>query len=637
MKNKGFLAKIIALTLTVCTLFACVAFLVSCDKDEVKAKTVEDIFKSTQSNPEFSGVKREFTLDTGWTVYTTSVAPKSTQAVNANSDVGYITSLDAFVVSNGDVLSIVKCGDTKEYFDGGMKGMILPASLGISALRVKDGLIACKFNDYTAGVFDSNGRTVISRTKINWSSNSGANIDTILKILDSGLIAVNSAYDRNGTSGYTSIYRPSVNGELSQRGTLVAKLENAKGTLTDVKGFDGKYVTITGNTAGDYIFAVPNSVSGEVAPTLATMNGTVADNDKDDYYGEITYMGGGKFFIHQDWTVAKDEEYTYYDGFDYYVFSRRIYTPDNDKSSEYTKNSDKVFIYLENNYYDGDKAGIATSQYLKDGFTYASYGLTIKDKIGTYDQFILDENFNVVMSLTGNYGITIKDQKKEKVGYYDLIMQCVDGYYYNPVLPSEFNVYDKDGNKIGHNTRNDIQQQELSNGMFVVAINDPDDTSSNPEKLYGAFNLRGEVVVPFEYLSLSAFRGSYTVGKAKNENGVATWYIVGSDGNKIPQMTDGSTPLTKDEIATDSNGNFIYKIGCYMYKVDSGEKDSNKKTIYKYGIKNFNPNVNKNIVMNATMSAGSVLYAPTSSPSNVFVFDKVTVGNNVSYTVYRLI
>ncbi|HBP52085.1 MAG TPA: hypothetical protein DE061_02720 [Clostridiales bacterium] len=636
MKNKGFLAKIVALTLTVCTFFACVAFLVSCDKDEVKAKTVEDIFKSTKSNPEFSGVKREFTLDTGWSIYTTSTA-KNTQAVNVNSDVGYIESLDAFVVSNGDVLSIVKCGDTKEYFDGGMKGMILPASLGISALRVKDGLIACKFNDYTAGVFDSDGRTVLSRTKINWSSNSGANIDSILKILDSGLIAVNSAYDRSGTSGYTSIYRPSVNNELSQCGTLVAKLENAKGTLTDVKGFDGKYVTITGNTAGDYIFAVPSNVSGEVGTTVATANGTVADNDKDDYYGEITYMGGGKFFIHQDWTVEKDEEYTYYDGFDYYVFSRRIYTPDNDNSSEYTKNSDKVFIYLENNYYDGDKAGIATSQYLKDGFTYASYGLTIRNKIGTYDQFILDENFNVVMSLTGNYGITIKDQKKEKVGYYDLIMQCVDGYYYNPVLPSEFNVYDKDGNRIGHNSRNDIQQQELSNGIFVVAVNDPDDTSSNPEKLYGAFNLRGEVVVPFKYLSLSAFRGSYTVGKAKNEDGVATWYIVGSDGNQITQMTDGSTPLAKDEIATDSNGNFIYKIGCYMYKVDSGEKDSKNNTIYKYGIKNFNPNVNKNVVMNATMSAGSVLYAPTSSPSNVFVFDKVTVGNNVSYTVYRLI
>lgn len=94
--------------------------------------------------------------------------------------------------------------------------------------------------------------------------------------------------------------------------------------------------------------------------------------------------------------------------------------------------------------------------------------MTITNKVGTYDQFILDENLNVVMSLTGNYGITIKDQKKEKVGYLDLIMQCVDGYYYNPLLPSEFNVYDKDGNRIGHNGRNDIKQQELSNNIFVA-------------------------------------------------------------------------------------------------------------------------------------------------------------------------
>lgn len=184
--------------------------------------------------------------------------------------------------------------------------------------------------------------------------------------------------------------------------------------------------------------------------------------------------------------------------------------------------------------------------------------MTITNKVGTYDQFILDENLNVVMSLTGNYGITIKDQKKEKVGYLDLIMQCVDGYYYNPLLPSEFNVYDKDGNRIGHNGRNDIKQQELSNNIFVAAVNDPDDTSSNPDQLYGAFNLNGDVVIPFKYYTLSAFRGSYTVGQTKNDQGVKTWFIVGSDGKQITEMSDGSTPLSKDEIATDSKGNFIY-------------------------------------------------------------------------------
>ena len=632
MKNKGFFAKTIALILTVCTLFACVALLVSCNDDKPKAKTVEDIFKSTTSHAEFSGVERVFTLDTGWSVYTTS--GKSSQAANVSSDVGYIESINAFVVNKGDVLSIVKCDDEREYFTGGMKGMIFPDYLGISALRVKDGLIACKFNDNTAGVFDTSGRTVLSRARIDYSSNTAAGIDTILTILDSGLIAVNPSYDKSGVSGYTFIYRPTLSGDVDHRGALVDRVENAKGTLTNVKGFDGKYVTITGNTNGDYIFAVPSSVSGEVQNTSATENGTVADNDKDDYYGEITYMGGGKFFIHQDWTVSKDDDYTYFDGFDYYVFTRRIYTPDNDKSTEYTKNSDKVFLYMTNNYYDSAKAGIATSQYLKNGFTYASYGLTIINKIGTYDQFILDENLNIVMSLTGNYGVTIKDQKKEKVGYFDLIMQCVDGYYYNPVLPSEFNVYDKNGTCVGHNERNDIQQQELSNNMFIVAVNDPDDNSSNPDKLYGAFNLKGEVAIPFEYYTLSAFRGAYTIGKAKNEDGVSTWYIVGSDGKRVSEMSDGSTPLA-DMAETSTKGNYIYKIGCYMFKITVKGEDG--KDVVKYGIKNFNPNVNKNIVMNATMSAGSVLYAPSSSPSNVFVFDKVTVGSNVSYTVYRLV
>ncbi len=46
MKNKGFFAKFIAITLAVCTLFACVAIFAACNKDEIKAKSVEDIFKS---------------------------------------------------------------------------------------------------------------------------------------------------------------------------------------------------------------------------------------------------------------------------------------------------------------------------------------------------------------------------------------------------------------------------------------------------------------------------------------------------------------------------------------------------------------------------------------------------------------
>lgn len=627
--NKKIFARIISFTLVVSVLLASCLALFACDKN--KPKTVEDIFKSTSSKSEFSGYKLEISLPAGWSVYTSS----GKQTANS-SDVGYIESINAFVVEKGGVLSLVKMNDEKIYFDGGIKGMIIPDWIGVSALRVKDGLIVCKFASGEAGVLNQNGETVLSRTKIGANDDSSrslvnVNIDNAVKVLDGGLVAVAAQYDTQGKTGYTSIYRPTTSGELNERGSLVCRVKNTDNKLSYVKGFDSKYVTVVGNKAGDEIFAIPQTANTVVPNLDSTTNGTVSTNNNKNYSSEITYIGGGRFFIHEDWTVENTEDYTYYDGFDYYVFKRRIYTPDNDASSEYTANADKVFLYLENKYYGGDKGGIDTTSYLKDGFIYASYGLTIIGKVGFYDQFILDENLNVVMSLTGNYGVTIKDQKKEKVGYFDLIMQCVDGYYYVPLHPSEVNVYDKGGNLVGHNDRSAVLQQELSNNMIVAAITDPQDSK---QTLYGAFNLYGQEVVPFEYLSLSAFRGSYTIGQKLDGEKVKKYYIVGADGKTVDRMSDGSEPL-KDMAYVKSSNEGIYKIGCYMFSVT--QKGDDGKDVTRYGIKNFNPNVQKNVVMPATMTSGCTLYAPSSSPSNVFVFDKITMGENVSYNVYRLI
>lgn len=627
--NKKIFARIISFTLVVSVLLASCLALFACDKN--KPKTVEDIFKSTSSKSEFSGYKLEISLPAGWSVYTSS----EKQTANS-SDVGYIESINAFVVQKNGALSIVKMNDEKIYFPGGIKGMIIPDEIGVSALRVKDGLIVCKFANGEAGVLNQNGETVLSRTKIGANDDSSrslvnVNIDNAVKVLDGGLVAVAAQYDIKGKTGYTSIYRPTSSGALESRGTLVCRVKNTDNKLSYVKGFDSKYVTVVGNKAGDEIFAIPQSAGDVVQNLDSTTNGTVSTNNNKNYSSEITYIGGGRFFIHEDWTVENTEDYTYYDGFDYYVFKRRIYTPDNDASSEYTANADKVFLYLENKYYGGDKGGIDTTSYLKDGFIYASYGLTIIGKVGFYDQFILDENLNVVMSLTGNYGVTIKDQKKEKVGYFDLIMQCVDGYYYVPLHPSEVNVYDKAGNLVGHNDRSAVLQQELSNNMIVAAITDPQDSK---QTLYGAFNLYGQEVVPFEYLSLSAFRGSYTIGQKLDGEKVKKYYIVGADGKTVDRMSDGSEPL-KDMAYVKSSNEGIYKIGCYMFFVT--QKGDDGKDVTRYGIKNFNPNVQKNVVMPATMTSGCTLYAPSSSPSNVFVFDKITMGADVSYNVYRLI
>lgn len=644
MIHKRFFIKIVSTLLVLAVLASCGFMLFACNKN--KTKSITDIFKNTSSAQEFSGYKYEFTLPAGWEIYTSSVSSSDSKnsASDINSDVGYIPSADAFVVSDGSGnLSIVKCSDSRIYFEGGIAGMILPQSLGISALRIKDGIVVCKFSNGEAGAFDMSGNTVISRTKIG-SSDSKAigtsiKIDSVIKILDSGLIAVNYLYDLNGVSGYTSIYRPTSTGELSSRGEIVCRVANNDNKLDYVNGFDNKYVTVVGNEVGDCIYSVPQSAGGSPKNLSGTANGTVVDTGKDDYFSEITYIGNGKFFIHEDWTVAESEDYAYYDGFDYYVFQRRIYQPDNDKSTDYTANSDKVFLYMSNNHYGSDKIGVDTSSYLKDGYTYASYGLTIINKVGFYDQFILDEDLNIVMSLTGNYGVTIKDQKKEKVGYYDLIMHAVDGYFYIPLMPSQVNIYDSRGNLVGQNTGHHVLQQELSNNIVVAKIQDPDDED---ETLYTAYNLYGKdlefklngVAINAKYTSLSSFRGSYTIGERMDDS-KKILEIIGSDGNIVSKMSDGSEPLA--DIATNSSGTAIYKIGCYMYRVDSGEKDSNNKIIYYYGVKNFNPNVEKNVVMPATMRTGCVLYAPASSSKDVFVFEKISEGSNITYAVYRLV
>lgn len=633
------LVRVLSIVIAVAMLVGCLSVFVACN--DASSYKVSDIFKSAVSAKEITSYKMEFTLPAGWSVYTSSLKSTNSQnsSANLNSDVGYIKDMDAFVVSDGNGnLSIVKCNDDRVYFDGGIKGMILPAYIGVSALRVQDGIVLCKFANGEAGAFDYNGKTILSRYKVGSGSKAipdSVTIDNAIKILDKGMIAVNYLYDNSGVSGYTSIYRTNYN--TSSAGELVCRVANASNKLSYVLGFDNQYVTVVGNSAGDCIYNIPDSPQDGVKNLKGTTNGTIVDDGQDDYYSEITYIGNGRFFIHEDWTVdGESEDYSYYNGFDYYVFDRHIYEPKTDTLTPYTANADKVFLNMSNNYYDSSKMGIDTSLYLNDGFTYASYCLTIIDKVGFYDQFILDSNLNVAMSLTGNYGVEIKDQTKDEVGYYDLIMQSVDGYYYIPYMPSQVRLYDEGGNLVGQNKGHKILRQELNNNVVVAQIQDPDDED---KVLYGAYDLKGNDIISFEYTSLSAFRGAYTIGERyvvnDKGNSVKTLEIIGSDGMVITEMSDGSKPLT--DIATTSKGTSIYKIGCYMYKVDSGEKDDNNKTIYYYGIKNFNPNVEKNIVMNATMKAGCVLYAPESSPRDIFVFELISNSGVDTYTVYRLV
>ena len=635
MKNT-VLKKLILSFVVVIVVCAAMFSLAACNKK--KTVTIGDVFLNETSPAEFTSYKTEFVLPTGWTVYTSSTT-KSTESSNVNSDVGYIKEIDAFVVECNGVLSVVKCGDERVYFEGGQKGILFPLSIGIAALRVKNGIIVCKFANGEAGAFDQYGRTLISRTKI---ANGGSlNIDKIIKVLDADLIAVSAGCDKEGKSGYTSIYRPTLTGELKDRGELVCRIKNS-GDLTYVNGFDGAYVSVVGNSDGSYMFKIPAHAGAEIA-NLDSGNGYIATEDADDYFQEITYIGGGRFLVHEDWTVESTADYSYYDGNDYYVFRRKIYDANKDALSDYTGNSDKVFLNLTNKYYDSKKGGIDVKSYLKDGYMYASYGLNIVNKVGLYDQYILDGDLNVVMSLTGNFGITLDVNGKEEISVFDLVMTAMDGNYYVPYLPSKIAVYDENGAKVGENTDYSIKSQNIANGAIIACIKDPD---GSDDDFYTIFDLKGNelteeytlvsgAVKHRKYSQLAAFRGYYTIARRPNKDGVATYYLIGRDGVEVETMSDGTKPLADMNIVSASAR---FKIGCYMTKVDSGEKKSDGKTKYLFGIKNFNANADKNVVMPATME-DCILYASNSSPTDVFVFEKITGedGSTFTYVVHRLI
>lgn len=627
---------LIAVALLVVAVSAFALF--ACNKPKSTPVTLGDVYLDTTSPNEFTSYKTEFVLPAGWEVYTLSTKTSS-EALNANSDIGYIKDMDAFVVAKDGILSIVKCGDSRVYIDGGIKGMLFPQSIGITALRAAGGVIVCKFSNGEAGAFDYNGNTLISRKRV--SGAGSANIDKVIKNLGGGLVAIAASYDVQGKSGYTSIYRTTTSGEMKDRGELVCRVKNTSNDLSKVSGFEGGYVSVIGNSEGAYMFAIPAHASNPVQ-NLDGGNGYIAKESLDDYYAEITYIGGGRFFVHEDWTVDSTENYTYYDGNDYYVFRRKIYSAANDSLSDYTANSDKVFLKLTNKYYGTEKSGIDVKQYLKDGYMYAAYGLNIVNKKGLYDQYILDSDLNVVMSLTGNFGTTLDGQDKEEVSVFDLVMTAADGNYYVPYLPSKVAIYDKDGNKKGENTKYRLKSQNIAGGVIIACIEDPD---GSDDDMYTLFDLKGnEITAEYtlesgqvrnqKYTQIAAFRGFYSVARRPNEDGVETYYLIGRDGVEIETMTDGTAPLA--DMATTATKTAIFKIGCYMFKKQS--TDANGNTVTLYGVKNFNANSSKNLIMEASMESGAVLYAPSASPTDVFVFEKITGADSTfTYAVHRLV
>ena len=615
MRKKIFATLIVAAVVIVTALTA-----FGCNKFSTETPSLADIYVDYDATQgEIDTAELSLILPDGWTVLS------SASGDNADSDIGYIAGMNAFIVTNSNHdLSVVKVpeGEDKTVTE---EDFLIPPSGAVRAIKAVGNYFAVRIASSSGfvGVMGSDGKW---RVNANKTVDTGAAVDkntlsSAIRILGDELVAVNPANSAEtaGNSSYTPIYRIST-------GEMVCRI-NTGGSLSGILGFDGKYVSVETSSESNgketRVYAVPDTLGDAADLAYPRYGSFVNTNGYEDYYTESLYLGGGKFYIHTEWTVDSDANYTYaYDG-EYYRAVRYFYYPDEDRTESYT--SSHIFLNAVNSYYDGvsgrslGDTAVAPSSFLKDGYTYASFGLIVDtEKNAHYDQFILDRDLNIVYSLTTNFGIRPEGSlDREEVGLYDLMMQGSDGVYYSRVYPSAIRLYDGEGSLLFENKDHTYVSATLQNGIVIAGIEDEDG-----DTLYGAFDLAGNNVIPFEYSYIEPFRSYYTYAVTAEGN---TRVLLGRDGTAAPLEEGASTHLP--DIATSSSKAALEKRGCYVFT----EKTEDGKT--RYGVKNMSGDFDNNVVLPAALSS-CTLYSPTTDNGLVFAWG--TRAEDGAYCVYRM-
>lgn len=600
--------KIFAFVIAVVVLAVLATVLVGCDKDV----RLGDIFVNYRSAGEITHAELQLTLPTGWNVLTDSTT-------YADSDIGYSESLDAYIVVNSaGSLNIARADESKETVFMLRDSAGNPTVSGISAIKIYGTLALIRFNNNTASVINlANGRTVVKQSDTVGISEK---VTEAVSVLDSELVAVNPAYSTVCTgTDYTPVYRVST-------GELVFKVYNKGGSLDCVYGFDGKYVLVENQSGtssskeyASYLYSVPEKASSalEVKPSEACTYDRASE--KDDYYSEATYLGEGKFYVHEEWTVSSSDDYTYSYSGEYYKVYRYIVTPENGQRTAY--NSSYYFLNCVNSYFEKatSRCNVAPTSFLQSGYIYSSFGLYVPEsKEAEYDQFVLDKDLNVVLSLTNNWGIELEYVERDVIGVYDLLLQFQDGYGFAPLAPSALRLFDEDGKIVLEEKQYPLSAVNIHDGMIIAQ------TVKDSKTLYGAFDMNGELVIPFEYSYIEAFRGYYTYAVRASDS---TAVLLGRDGSVLEYMSDGSKPLS--DIAVTGKKTKIQKRGCYMYTTTTADGTT------VYGIKNYNADVESNVVLEAQFLKGCTLYSPSIDANSVFVFGQTEENGPVK--IYRLL
>lgn len=514
MKRKIALTIFIVLTLSLAA-----AFLPACNK--TPKYTVSDIYKSHAQESGFTSATKILDFPEGVKPY----GGKSSKINYANA---YLPSVNCLVVQKTDGSKLLGLYD--------LKGKeVLP--INFTEISVKQGYILAREQGGNVILAGPNGEVVLSATP-----------------KDSG-------YEIKNAKGETLAL--SLNFDASNDMSLLIRPMSAKyvAVRTNVQkvafvGADGQIVAATeyeGNmsefkTVDDYVV---RSFTENSLPTVcvyrigekAVVSGGRIVAATEDAVLNVTYVGGNNFYCAEMVKLAKSSasDETAEEDYDYIDLSGNkckinIFGFNAKTGEKKTMSDEMIFSSIVNGYYE-EESGIEISKYLNDGFSYVSVGLVKTDgKKTQFEAFIIDENFNVVASMTTEYGKF--NPSADGTAYRDMLIEYTGGIGIGVTNEKgPLAVYDRNGKCVLF--KDDASYSKISFGGGVVTALK---TTADGTARYVAYGLDGSEIVGFEqgFTALTKFVGGYAIGVAKNYSSSSDCLIVAADGKVYPSQTYAS-------------------------------------------------------------------------------------------------
>ena len=514
MKRKIALTIFIVLTLSLAA-----AFLPACNK--TPKYTVSDIYKSHAQESGFTSATKILDFPEGVKPY----GGKSSKINYANA---YLPSVNCLVVQKTDGSKLLGLYD--------LKGKeVLP--INFTEISVKQGYILAREQGGNVILAKPNGEVVLTATP----KDSGYEI----KNAKGETLALSLNFD---TSNDMSLLIRPMSGKYVAIRTNVQKVAFV--------GADGKIVAATeyeGNmsefkTVDDYVV---RSFTENSLPTVcvyrigekAVVSGGRIVAATEDAVLNVTYVGGNNFYCAEMVKLAKSSasDETAEEDYDYIDLSGNkckisIFGFNAKTGEKKTMSDEMIFSSIVNGYYE-EESGIEISKYLNDGFSYVSVGLVKTDgKKTQFEAFIIDENFNVVASMTTEYGKF--NPSADGTAYRDMLIEYSGGIGIGVTNEKgPLAVYDRNGKCVLF--KDDASYSKISFGGGVVTALK---TAADGTARYVAYGLDGSEIVGFEqgFTALTKFVGGYAVGVAKNYSSSTDCLIVAADGKVYPSQTYAS-------------------------------------------------------------------------------------------------